>query len=79
MTDLERLQKLHDEYNKQRNRMVKMLDVDFKSIGTTKVARNLKINISYLYKVTNGYGISHDAFVELYNKTQELKRGMGVS
>ena len=76
--DMLRLKRLHEEYEKQKVRIIALLEVDCKLIGTTIVAEHLGFSLNYFYKVFKGYSISHEALEDLYMKVQDLKRILKV-
>lgn len=78
MTDIEKFKVLHDEYMRQRERMIKLLEYDCKRIGVKLVARELKVDFSYLYRVFEDKKISYEKILELFLEVESLKKIMGV-
>lgn len=76
--EMERLRRLHEEYDKQKERMIKIMEVRCKIISTRKVANNLKVNFSYLYKVFAGTYISYEKLYQLYSDILTITKVLGA-
>jgi len=76
--DIKRLRLLHEEYSKQKRRIVALLEFDVKEIGIRVTAEHLGFSINYFHKIFKGYSISHDSLETLYMRVQELKAILGV-
>lgn len=76
--DIIRLNLLHTEYTKQKNRIIALMEFDCKLIGITIVAEHLGFSINYFYKLFKEKSISHDTLEELYMKVQDLKQILKV-
>ena len=72
--DIELLIKLKDAYEKQKRRVLILLEIDIKKIGTVKVAENLGYSQMFLYKIFNGKTIlSHKKLMQMIEQVQKLK------
>ena len=72
--DIELLIKLKDAYERQKSRVLILLEIDIKKIGTVKVAENLGYSQMFLYKIFNGKTIlSHKKLMQMIDQVQKLK------
>ena len=79
MKEIERFTRLHEEYEKQKKRILILLEADCKRIGLTKVSRNLGCSYVYLYNMFNGTDpVSHDKLMQIWNFVQEQKLLVGI-
>lgn len=76
--DIKKLIMLSDAYEKQKLRVVKMLEIDAKKIGIKRLARETKVEWSYLYRIFKGESVSLEKIKELYLQIKELKNLLGV-
>ena len=66
--------KLRDAYERQKSRVLILLEIDIKKIGTVKVAENLGYSQMFLYKIFNGKTIlSHKKLMQMIDQVQKLK------
>lgn len=76
--DMARLIRLHEEYEKQRNRVIAIIQYNIKKIGLNIVCDYLKVKPPYLSGFsrfsTKGTGkyISHDKLVDVYKAIIEI-------
>lgn len=78
MKDITRLNELHNAYEEQKKRVIKILEYDAKRIGVTRVAKEIGVEWSYLYRIFAGGYVSHEKIMELYLKIDDLKKFLGV-
>lgn len=72
--DIENLIKLRSAHEKQKKRVLIILEIDVKKIGLSKVATNLGYSQMFLYKIFNGKTIlSHKKLMEIIEQVQKLK------
>lgn len=76
--DITRLNELNIAYDQQRIRVLKMMEYDAKRIGIMKVAKEMGVDFSYLYRTFAGGYVSHEKIMEMYLKIKELKDFFGV-
>lgn len=76
--DLERFRRLHEEYEKQRNRMIDLIEIDCKKIGTKRVAKNLHMDHAYIYRLFTDRKISYEQIRKIYIDIQEFKQILKV-
>ena len=78
MKDITRLNELHNAYDQQKLRVIKTLEYDAKRLGIKRVASEMGVEWSYLYRIFDGGYVSHEKIMELYMKIDELKKFLGV-
>lgn len=76
--EIVKLKMLHDAYEKQKLRVVKLMEIDAKKIGIKKMAREIGVEWSYLYRTFDGGAISFAKIQELYLQIKDLKNMLGV-
>lgn len=76
--DIIRLTKLYEEYEKQKLRVIKIMEYDSKRIGIKRLAKEMHVNWSYLYRIFDGEYISYDKIVQIYNEIQSIKKIFGL-
>lgn len=76
--DIERLNALKTAYDEQKYRVVKLLEYDSKRIGIKRLAKEMGVEWSYLYRIFKGGYVSHEKIQELYLIIDDFKKRLGV-
>lgn len=76
--EIERLNNLKLAYEEQKNRVIKIMEYDSKRIGIKRLAKDIGVEWSYLYRVFAGGYVSHEKIQDLYLHILEMKKRLGV-
>ncbi len=71
--DIHRLQRLHEEYEKQKSRVVALLQFNIKNVGLNIVSEHLGVKPPYLSKLANKKSVSHEQVMKIYKVLSEIQ------
>ena len=77
--DIKLLRRLQEETERQKRRVVQLMEIDCKIIGMKRVAINLGVTIPYLHNVFKGKdSISVDKAISLTKQIGEIKEVLKI-
>lgn len=74
MDEIERLTKLHEAFEIQKKKVLILLEIDIKKIGTSKVCDYIKEDAGYLHRIFHGSYVTYKKIIDLWNKVDALKK-----